>query len=209
MARRLSTERAASSTKVRGTVAILQEEQEASDRHDRRPLVSVVRGKWVPYFPTGERPGGGNRWWVWWWWKPVVGVVVVERGGGSGGGGNRWWVWWLWNLVVGRGWWGCSVGSGGRRWRVRWMADGRRWRVLRRWRLVAGEPTDRVAGSGRGGDQFGPVRAHRAGQIGRLDHVGDGHGQRLGVVLPDSQQHRQVVGLDPGQTFRPGTGRRS
>src|SRR5690606_851777 len=90
MARRLSTERAASSTKVRGTVAILQEEQEASDRHDRRPLVSVVRGKWVPYFPTGERPGGGHRWWVWWWWKPVVGLVAVETGGGSGGGGGRW-----------------------------------------------------------------------------------------------------------------------
>src|SRR5690606_16108582 len=101
MARRLSTERAASSTKVRGTVAILQEEQEASDRHDRRPLVSVVRGKWVPYLPTGERPGGGSRWWVWWWWKPVVGLVVVETGGGSGGGGNRWWVWWRWKPVVG------------------------------------------------------------------------------------------------------------
>src|SRR5690606_28219983 len=89
MARRLSTERAASSTKVRGTVAILQEEQEASDRHDRRPLVSVVRGKWVPYFPTGERPGGGNRWWVRWIgggrWTPVVGLVAVETGGGSGG----------------------------------------------------------------------------------------------------------------------------
>src|SRR5690606_25148518 len=49
----------------------------------------VVRGKWVPYFPTGERPGGGNRWWVRWIgggrWTPVVGLVAVETGGGSGG----------------------------------------------------------------------------------------------------------------------------
>src|SRR5690606_9191336 len=85
--------------------AILQEEQEASDRHDRRPLVSVVRGKWVPYFPTGERSGGGNRWWVRWRWTPVVGLVAVDTGGGSGGGGNRWWVWW-----IGGGRWAEGVG---------------------------------------------------------------------------------------------------
>src|SRR5690606_16878019 len=77
MARRFSTEREASSTKVRGTVAmILQEEQEAS--RPARSEASCFRGAGEVGAVLPDRGKIGR-------WKPVVGLVAVETGGGSGG----------------------------------------------------------------------------------------------------------------------------